>query len=353
MKRIYLLLTSFVLFCGGVGAQNEKISINETDHNFGVIGEKDGNAAFDFILTNNSNESFVITKATASCGCTTPIWTKEPIEPRKTGKIFVSYNPVNRPGSFTKSITVYTSQSPTPIRLTIRGEVVQGKIKINPEEAYPVAMGNYLLKSKELNFGRVTWKEAKTIRLEVFNNSDQPITQRILKLPKYLSVTFNPAVIPAKKAGVIDVNFNAQDGDSYGNLSGDITLLINETRQSFPYSATVLEDFSQWTSAKKADAGKINVSTSEINFGNFSSGTGRTLKISNSGKSVLNIRAIQSSDPSITVSKTRFSINPGEITEIKVNADNKKIPSKLSSTLSIMTDDPDMPIYEISVLANK
>ena len=353
MKRICLLLTSLVLFCGWVGAQNEKISFNETSHNFGVIGEKDGTAAFDFILKNNSNEPVVITKVTASCGCTTPIWTKEPIEPGKTGKISVNYNPVSRIGSFSKSITVYTSHTTTPVQLTIRGEVVQGKKKIDPEEAYPVAIGDYLLKSKELNFGQVGWKEAKTIRLEVFNNSDLPITQKILKLPKYVSVSFNPAVIPAKTAAVIDVNLNAQDDNSFGNLSGDITLLINETRQSFPYSATVLEDFSQWTSVKKADAGKINVSTSEINFGNFSSGTDRILKISNSGKSVLNIRAIQLSDPSITVSKTRFSINPGEIAEIKVNADNKKIQSKLSSTLAIITDDPNMPIYEISVLANK
>ena len=350
MKRIYLLLTSLFLLCGLIAAQNEKISFNETEHDFGVIGDKDGTASFEFILKNNSKEPVVITKVTASCGCTTPIWTKEPIERGKTGQIFVSYNPSGQSGSFSKSITVYVNQS-EPIYLRIKGEVVRGKVKLVPEEAYPIAIGgDYLLRTKELQFGRVGWKEAKTIRLEVFNNSDKPVIQKTLKLPKYLSVIFNPVTVPAKTAGVIDVNLNAVDDIFFGNLSGDITLLINEVPHSFPYSATVLDDFSQWSAAKKTDAGKINVSASEIKFGN--SETGKLLRISNSGKSLLNVRAIQSSDPSITVSKTRFGINPGEIAEIRVNANNKKIQSKPASTLTIITDDPNMPICEISIVVN-
>ena len=352
MKRIYLLLTSLLLLSGWVGAQNEKISFNETEHDFGIIGEKDGNANFDFILKNNSNEPVVITKVTASCGCTTPVWSGEPILQKKTGTVSVSYNPLGRIGSFAKTITVYVNQL-SPIYLKIKGEVVESKKKIVPEEEYPVAMGNYLLKTKELNFGKMAVKEKKTIRLEVFNNSDMPITPKTQKLPKNVSVVFDPVVVPAKTAAVMDVNLNVQDDSSYGNLSGEITLLIDKSRLSFPYSATIVDDFSQWTSEKKSNAGKMNVSMSEIDFGNISSGFAKTLKISNSGKSVLNIHTIKSSHPSITVSKTRLSINPGEIAEIKVNADANKIPPKLTSALVFVTDDPQLPIYEIPVVANK
>jgi hypothetical protein len=237
--------------------------------------------------------------------------------------------------------------------LRIKGEIVKEVKKFVPEETYPVTLGNYLLKSKELQFGRVGWKEEKTIQWEVYNNSDAPITQKVLKSPQYMTVTFNPVVIPPKTSGVVEVILNVQDDVSFGNLSGDITLQLNEIQQSFSYSATVLDDFTQWPADKKANAGKINVNTSEINFGNFSSGNSRILKIANSGKSLLNIRAIQSADQSITVSKTKLGIKPGEIAEIKVNADNKKIKSKLSSTLAIVTDDPNMPIYEVAIVANK
>lgn len=353
MKRICLILTSLFLLCGWVAAQNETISFNETEHDFGVIGEKDGTANFVFVITNRSKEPVVITKVATSCGCTTPMWTKEPVEPGKQGQVSVSYNPLGRIGSFSKTITVYINQG-TPNYVRIKGEVVSGKKKINPQEIYPVAFGDYLLKSKELSFGQVGWKAEKIIRLEVFNNSAAPMTQKVLKLPKYLSVTFDPAILPPKTGATIDVSLNAQDENSYGNLSGDIPLLINNVHQSLSYSATVVDDFSQWASDKKANAGKINVSLTEINFGNFSSSAGKTLKISNSGKSALTIRAIQSTDPAVTVSKTRLVINPNEIAELTVNADSKKIQSNaLSAKLMIFSDDPNMPVYPIPVTANK
>jgi len=355
MKRISLLLTGLILFYGWVAAQNDKVSFNEMEHDFGVIGDKDGYATFDFVLTNNSNTALMLTNVQASCGCTTPTWTREPIEPGKTGTISVSYNPLRQSGSFSKSISVYTNIT-TPIYLKIRGEVVKSESiirKLPPEKEYPVAVGNYLLKTKELSFNQVNFNEKKTITLEVFNNSDKPITQKTLKLPNYMTVVFNPAIIPAKTAATIDVNMDVQDYNFYGDLSGEITLLINEIPLSFPYSATVSEDFSKWTAVKRANAGKINVSASEINFGNLTSGNSRIFKISNSGKSALNIRTIKTSDPSITVSKTNFVVNPGEIAEVKVNVDNKKVKSDMSSTLTIMTDDPSMPIYKITVKANK
>lgn len=355
MKRISLLLTVLILFCGRVGAQNEKISFNETEHDFGVIGDKDGNVSFDFILKNNSDAPLVITNAQAPCGCTTPAWTREPVEPGKTGTITVSFNPLNQIGSFTKPITITTSQA-SRYYVSISGEVVRSEAivrKLSPEEEYPVTIGSYLLKTKELSFGRVDLKEKKTIKLEVFNNSDKPVSQKIQKSPKYITVDFNPVVIPAKTAATIDVNIEALDNNLYGDLSGEITLLINGVSQPFPYSANVIDDFSRWTTTKKANAGKINVSATEINFGNLSSGNSRILKISNSGKSSLNVRTIKINDPSITVSKANFVVNPGEIEEVKINVDNKKIQSNLSSTLAIITDDPNMPVYEIAIKATK
>jgi len=343
MKRICLLLTGLLLLCGWAGAQNEKISFNETDHNFGVIGEKDGNATFNFILTNNSDEAIVVTNVVASCGCTKPVWTKEPVEPGKKGTISVSYNPLGRVAPFVKTITV-TISNQAPIYLKIRGTVVQSF-----QEKYPVAIGNYLMKTKDLDFGRIEWKGTKTIHLEVYNNSDKPISQKALKLPKYLTVDFNPVIIPAKTAGVVDVTLNAQDDNSYGNLSGDFTLLINEARQSFSYAATVVDDFSQWDATKKANAGKINVSDSEIYFGNFASGNSKMVKIANSGKLPLTVHTIQSSDPFISISKSHFAINPGEITEVKVTVDSKKAQTNLSSKVLIITDDPNTPVYEIGV----
>jgi len=353
MKRISLLLTSLVLFFGWAGAQNAKISFNETEHDFGVIGEKNGDVTFDFVLTNKSSDPIVITNAIASCGCTKPVWTKEPIESGKQGTIAVTYHPLGRPGVFDKPVTVYLNNDQSaPVKLKIKGTVVQGDgAKKKPEDEYPVALGKYLLKTQDLNFGQVNCKKAKSISLDVFNNADTPITQATMKLPKNLTVNFNPVTIPAKTAGVMVVTLEVQDNNTYGYLTGDFTLLVNNVRQSFPYSATVVDDFSQLTSQQKANAGKINVTPTEVKFSNTSSSSSQVLRIANSGKSALNIRSIKSTDPSVTVLKSHFVVNPGQIVDVKIDA---KKNFNQSSKLSIISDDPNTPVYVVSVsVANK
>jgi len=355
MKRIGLLLTCLILFCGLTVAQNEKLSFNETDHNFGTIGDKEGSVSFDFVVTNKSDAPLLITNVQVTCGCTSPAWTKEPIAPGKTGTISIAFSPANQRGQFIKPVTVFTNQS-SQITLRIRGDVVKSENIVKEpttEEKYPVAIGNYLMKTKELSFDDINFNEKKTITLEVFNNSDKPIVQKVLKIQKYITVGFNPEIIPPRTAATIDVNIEIQDFSLYGDLSDEIILIINGVRQSFPFTANVSEDFSKWTAARKSNAGRISVSNSEINFGNFSSGNSRTLKISNSGNSPLNIHTIKSSDPAITFSKTNFVVNSKEIEEIKINIDSKKVLSDLSATMVVVSNDPYRPTCEIAIKANK
>lgn len=102
-------------------------------------------------------------------------------------------------------------------------------------------------------------------------------------------------------------------------------MTVNFTRSKLVNRLLFGAYFSKGDPNKKANAGKVNINTQEINFGNFTGETNRTLKLSNSGNSVLNIRNIQSSSPWVTPSKTALVINPGEIVDIKVNIDNSTL----------------------------
>jgi hypothetical protein len=94
----------------------EKIS-----HNFGKIPQ--GNpVTVTFNFKNNGKEALIITNAQASCGCTTPDWTKEPVAPGKTGFIKATYNAASV-GPFSKSITVTSNVGPEPTILSLSGEV--------------------------------------------------------------------------------------------------------------------------------------------------------------------------------------------------------------------------------------
>jgi hypothetical protein len=76
-----------------------------------------------FTLTNDGNEPLIIASANASCGCTSPSYSREPIMPGKSTPLLVTYNAAVQ-GNFNKSITIRTNASETPVVLMISGKVV-------------------------------------------------------------------------------------------------------------------------------------------------------------------------------------------------------------------------------------
>lgn len=124
MKQIIFIFMAILLATGMASAQQKAvISAEQTSYDFGTIKEADGKVSHTFQIKNQGDKPLVITRVIASCGCTTPEWTKEPIAPGKTGDIKVTYDPAGRPGPFTKTISVYSNGKTGSFVLTIRGDV--------------------------------------------------------------------------------------------------------------------------------------------------------------------------------------------------------------------------------------
>lgn len=125
MKRIIFILTAILLSVVAVSAQKKQavISSQETSFDFGSIKEADGKVSHTFKIDNTGDGPLVITRVIASCGCTTPEWTKEPIAPGKSGDVKITYNPANRPGAFVKTISIYSNGKKGSFILTIKGKV--------------------------------------------------------------------------------------------------------------------------------------------------------------------------------------------------------------------------------------
>lgn len=123
-----LLITLIVAFCLPQKANADSkgnIAFETTTHNFGDIKEKGGAATCEFQFQNTGEGNIFITDAKAQCGCTRPSFPEAPIKPGKKGKIKVTYNPLGRPGSFTKTVTVYLQNcKKSKITLKIKGCVV-------------------------------------------------------------------------------------------------------------------------------------------------------------------------------------------------------------------------------------
>ncbi len=108
-----------------VTSDQPDFTFESESHDFGTIPEGT-QAVYEFKFTNIGKEPLVISNVQASCGCTTPKWTNEPVAPGKTGTITASFNSSGRPGQFTKSVTVTSNAKSNPKVLTITG-VVEAK----------------------------------------------------------------------------------------------------------------------------------------------------------------------------------------------------------------------------------
>ncbi|MDR0412635.1 MAG: DUF1573 domain-containing protein [Dysgonamonadaceae bacterium] len=101
----------------------KEVTVDKSTHDFGTIAEDAGNVSATFVITNNTDAPIVLTNVKATCGCTTPSWTKTPIEPGKTGEVVATYNPKGRPGPFNKTVTITTNGVPEKLVVHIKGLV--------------------------------------------------------------------------------------------------------------------------------------------------------------------------------------------------------------------------------------
>ncbi len=127
MKNKILLSVVALLFSVIAFAQKPVIAFDQTSHDFGVVAEEAGSITHVFEFTNTGDADLLITNVSASCGCTTPKWTREPITPGGKGAITVTYSTSGRPGMFNKTITVSNNTESGKVILAIKGEVTKKK----------------------------------------------------------------------------------------------------------------------------------------------------------------------------------------------------------------------------------
>lgn len=98
------------------------ITWKEDTHSFGDI-EKGKPVSHEFTFKNTTKQTVLLTNVKASCGCTATNYTKTPIKPGESGNVTATFNAAS-PGSFSKNITVTTSDSDVNKILTIKGKVL-------------------------------------------------------------------------------------------------------------------------------------------------------------------------------------------------------------------------------------
>jgi hypothetical protein len=118
MRKV-LLLALMITCLSGLKAQ-EVLEIKQTSYDFGKIPQ--GKPAYHYFeIVNTGKEPLKLDNVAASCGCTTPEWSQDPIAPGQSQQIKVGYNAASE-GAFEKFITITYNGTQTK-QLSIKGNV--------------------------------------------------------------------------------------------------------------------------------------------------------------------------------------------------------------------------------------
>ncbi len=346
MKKYGFLIACLLI---SMAAMSQKAGINfeVKSHDFGKVNEEDGKITNVFTFTNNGASPLVVNRVQASCGCTTPTWTKEPIEPGKSGSITVTYNPAGRPGAFTKTITVYSNAADEQVVLIIKGEVIPKQSTIN--SGYPVNMGGLLLKSKVVQLNNINKGNSQVRLLDILNSTNQVVKPTILNLPPYMTADVTPDVLKPNENGKITFSFNSKNCNQWGPVSDDVYVSINGTQKiSDEYKITVVgnvvEDFSKMTLDQKRKAPIVELAERTVDLGAVKAGSKHTarFKVSNKGQNPLEIRRIINNNKELVVKNSKLSIGSGKSSEIDVDLNSKTlVAGNYKKSITIQTNDPD------------
>ncbi|WP_369047558.1 DUF1573 domain-containing protein [Tenacibaculum sp. UWU-22] len=104
------------------------VSFDKTEYNFGTVKEGDI-VTTSFKVTNTGKSDLVITRATATCGCTIPTWPREPIAPGESGELKVRFNTRGKKNRQSKTVTLYTNTASGREYVKLSGMVTPTPIK--------------------------------------------------------------------------------------------------------------------------------------------------------------------------------------------------------------------------------
>lgn len=254
-KILFLLI--FSIFIAYNGNTQAVISFEQPNFDFDKVAEGT-QATHEFTFKNTGNAPLILDKVQASCGCTTPYWTKEPVMPGKTGVITASYNSSNRPGAFNKSITITSNATPAVTRITIKGTVVpinQAEIVYSKEELENSPSLSF--ERDLINLGKVELGKTVPFEVNITNTGKKNLIISGLKSACnciQMAAGSTAVIVPGKTA-TIEFTYKAKGkGENKENailLSND----LNKPEHKFLINAEVVESLTNVSILKENSPG--------------------------------------------------------------------------------------------------
>lgn len=353
--KFYITLLSLFLTVSAALLAQPQLKLSAMRYDYGSIVWKQP-ATATFQITNSGKSNLVIENVHPDCGCTLVDWTKGNIRPGDTGTIKVTYD-AELLGHFVKQLSVTTNESNVPFYLTVSGDVVMEKKDYSKKYAYQI--GDLYLDADNVEFDDVRKGDMPYKTLTIFNAGRQSYKPAVMHLPKYLSVSCEPKVIQPGREGKMHIYLNSdllrgmgltQTNIYLSRFPGDRISSDNEIL----LSATLLPEINT-SEALLQNAPVAHLETTKLDLGQFGNKSKLSGKIElvNTGKSTLDVSALQVYNPGINASIGDSHIKPGKKAMLKITVYADRHHFKGRRRVLLITNDPKNPKVTIDIIVKK
>jgi len=351
MKTKFLTLCTFfffILFSQNLFAQSPFI-FEKSEHDFGEIYETSGVVSAKFKFKNTGDKPLFISEVNVSCGCTTPEYSKDTIQPGDSSVIIARYDPAGRPGSFDKSIhIVFNNNRGFSTFIKIKGIVLS---VVKPEKKkYSILYGSTSFSNTTFEFGDIKENREYTASIKISNDGLNVVKiLGVQDMTKEFTLEYPKELKPGDSAVLILRTNKADLAKLWGEFSYRIVFVTNDKLMGVKVlyiKGKTVQDFSHLSKSELANAPVIKVSSTNVNFGELKQGglKSQTVTLINKGKTNLEIRNIHSGCYCFRGEVDIKVVAPGESITLTLTFDSvgQKI-GQMSRGVTIYTNDPKNP----------
>lgn len=353
-KSISLIILMLGLLSAAAAPACAQLRFEPSVWDFGAIREADGRVSHTFTGVNGGDKPVVILDVVTSCGCTVPEFSRKPVLPGERTAVTVTFDPANRPGTFVKELSVYSSERRKIATLTIRGNVIERERSIG--ELYPVDAGGGLRLSTSMSafsyvyIGRRVQGEAGYA-----NTSDRPVTLKLRPRDRSgaLEIDCPTSIAPGERGTIRLSYFIPRDNPRYGTLNDTFEVAVDGRSNGTLLMAHGIAVDDPAASGKNRPEAQL--SENILKFGAVKRrGPVARLRctLSNTGRGELTVRAVESEGRFATTLAAGERVAPGHSRTFDVTLDPAAHDfGVVTDRLMIVTDDPARPMRRLRLTA--
>lgn len=351
LNRCLVILTLAVAAVQGAAAQGV-MEFSEKTYSFEQVAEDGGQVTHRFVFKNTGDAPVVIKHVSSSCGCTVSDWSKEPVLPGKEGFVSGTYNPMGRPGGFTKSLTVVSNAEPERVVLYLTGNVTpRARSK---QEQYPYHMGQVWASVSFLSLPRVLDDGTTEGTVGLYNSGSKEMEMRFVDVPKSVQLPDRKITLKGGEERTLQITVDGRRVKEWGYTSEKFICEVQGTKYPIELGFNRDENFSAWSEEEKLNPPVASVANKEIDLKAVRYGdvVRASFEVTNTGGSTLYIRRVQTNCSCLIAEVGKEKLKPNASTKVSVIFNTEGYRGVHEKDISLITNDPQQRYVRLRVRAD-